>query len=163
MGMGFDQVPFAYPLPTPMELSNEKWEPIDTWVLLDVLVGVRYAFQNIRRYPHLWHHVSSLLATRGIFKSHDKCRNRWKVLVAKYKRHCSQVLRLGTLASDFEFKDPIRTLLSNQLEFNGVSLTRTFKNGVKVKLAASDSDLIPLRKLTSYKFNTGDPWANPST
>ncbi|KAJ9062167.1 hypothetical protein DSO57_1038170 [Entomophthora muscae] len=146
--------------PTSRSACSEKWENIDTWILLDVLVGLREEFQNSRRHPELWYRVSFILAHRGIFKSHDKCRNRWKVLVAKYKRHCSHVLKHKS-SNKFEFQEPIQILLANQLNFNGQSLVRTFKNGIKVELAASDSDLLPLRKLTSRRpHELGDPWGS---
>ncbi|KAJ9067542.1 hypothetical protein DSO57_1038171 [Entomophthora muscae] len=150
-----------YLFPSLQSIRVEKWESMDTWILLDVLVGLRHAFQNSRRHPELWHQVASLLAHRGIFKSPDKCRNRWKVLVAKYKRHCSQVLKHKS-NNMFEFQEPIQILLANQLEFNGNCLVRTFKNGAKVKLAASDSDLSPIRRLPNKDgYFVQDPWANP--
>lgn len=141
----------------------EKWERIDTWIFLDVLVGLREVFQNSRRFPDLWHQVSHLLSQRGIFKSHDKCRNRWKVLVAKYKRFCGQTLRNGAKLPSFEFSEPLEILLAGQLKFDGESLVRTFKNGSQVKLAAVDSDLAPIRRLSPrHEFFTGDPWSPTS-
>ncbi|KAJ9052514.1 hypothetical protein DSO57_1033405 [Entomophthora muscae] len=137
-----------------------KWEEMDTWMLLDALVGMRSAFQNIRRHPNLWEQVSAKLTEKGIYKSKEKCRNRWKVLVAKYKRYCSQTLR-KVKVTPFQYYGPMDIILSSQLQVKQGKLIRKFKNGEQVMLATEDSELAPIRKVPpKSKLFDGDPWSS---
>lgn len=131
--------------------SNEKWTDGETWALLRVLVSVRSAFQNIRKNPGLWSFISYQLSLQGVFRSDEKCRNRWKVLVAKYKRCCGELVHTGQSSSLFEFFIPVQHLLSSQLKFTNNSLVRTFKNGAKIQIATREKELAPIRKLGPRK------------
>ncbi|KAI0228923.1 hypothetical protein L0F63_005062, partial [Massospora cicadina] len=88
---------------------SRNWSSEETATLLDTLIANKQRLDEVRRHPELWHHLAEALKSKGYSRSPEKCKNRWKVLVAKYKRY----LRPQTNSDfdTFEFFDKLTALL----------------------------------------------------
>ncbi|KAI0244623.1 Zinc finger and SCAN domain-containing protein 29 [Massospora cicadina] len=81
--------------PSSIELRGraENWTYEETRVFVRLLMEHATEFQNIRRHPALWGVLANRMVQHGFPRTVEKCKNRWKVLVAKYKRCHSEMQR----------------------------------------------------------------------
>ncbi|KAI0244522.1 hypothetical protein L0F63_000403 [Massospora cicadina] len=95
--------------PLPHRDRSHNWSSEETATLLDTLIANKQRLDEVRRHPELWHQLAEALRSKGYSRSPEKCKNRWKVLVAKYKRY----LRPQTNSDfdTFEFFDKLTALL----------------------------------------------------
>ncbi|KAJ9053670.1 hypothetical protein DSO57_1021953 [Entomophthora muscae] len=71
----------------------ENWHYAETKQFVQILLAHRQELSDLRRHPGVWETVASELQTCGYDRSVDKCKNRWKVLVAKYKKYTEKTLK----------------------------------------------------------------------
>ncbi|KAJ9079672.1 Zinc finger and SCAN domain-containing protein 29 [Entomophthora muscae] len=81
--------------PSSAELRGraENWTYEETRTFVRLLMEHASEFQNIRRHPGLWNMLANRMVQHGFPRTVEKCKNRWKVLVAKYKRCHSEMQR----------------------------------------------------------------------
>ncbi|KAJ9080137.1 hypothetical protein DSO57_1028222 [Entomophthora muscae] len=118
-------LPSTYP---PMQLvraeireRSDNWSVEETEALLKILIANKKRFNDIRRHPGLWAQIAAEMGTKGYCRSVDKCKNRWKVLVAKYKKNPRHH------PDKFEFFDQMSILLHDKLTTGPASLIQKFK------------------------------------
>lgn len=113
---------------------SDNWGQQETQTLLNILIQHKRRFQNIRRHPELWAEVADQLKAIGYPRSVEKCKNRWKVLVAKYKR-CFNYQRDSPCPTSnepnhpqhFEYFFLMDQLLHSKFTKGPASLIRKFK------------------------------------
>lgn len=71
----------------------ENWHYAETKQFVQILLAHRQELSDLRRHPGVWETVASELQACGYDRSVDKCKNRWKVLVAKYKKYTEKTLK----------------------------------------------------------------------
>ncbi|KAJ9050788.1 hypothetical protein DSO57_1010995 [Entomophthora muscae] len=111
---------------------SDNWTVEETKAMLTILIANKKKFDNIRRFPSLWSHLAAEMSSKGFVRSVDKCKNRWKVLVAKYKKSFNYMRdnlhhEPHHHPEKFEFFDQMSSLLHAKLTKGPASLIRKFK------------------------------------
>ncbi|KAI9293141.1 hypothetical protein K502DRAFT_325467 [Neoconidiobolus thromboides FSU 785] len=129
----------------------ENWNHEETNTFIQILLQNSHQFQNIRRYPGLWTVIKQSMESKGYKRSIEKCKNRWKVLVAKYKKcHLEMVKSTHRKNStpSFEFFYPIQQLLYPNYSFSQEGIQRKFKTTPKPKIQSQREN----KSMATYLF-----------
>ncbi|KAI9290759.1 hypothetical protein K502DRAFT_359248 [Neoconidiobolus thromboides FSU 785] len=127
----------------------ENWTYEETSQFLKTLLKHQKEFENITRNQSLWKTIVDELNTYGYKRSVEKCKNRWKVLVAKYKK-CEEKIRKGyqlnqdSFCNGFEFYWDLKALLGNSYVFDRAGRVKRLKKKQKQKLSLSSHSIIHL-------------------
>ncbi|KAI9298354.1 hypothetical protein K502DRAFT_339531 [Neoconidiobolus thromboides FSU 785] len=90
----------SHPTPTTLPASHdeedirgraENWHYAETKQFVQILLMHKRELTNLRRHPGVWATIATQLRGYGYERSVEKCKNRWKVLVAKYKKYTEKI------------------------------------------------------------------------
>ncbi|KAI9298336.1 hypothetical protein K502DRAFT_339516 [Neoconidiobolus thromboides FSU 785] len=113
----------------------ENWSPIETQHFVSAILKYKKEMKEMRKHPEVWEKLSLEMKRQGYERSLSRCKNKWKSLVAKFKKLSKDILdspdisTKAQLALDSEPFLSLNEILQHSYQQTDSGLVKKYKSG----------------------------------